>query len=199
MTLGERLKTLRKAKGLSQEKVAEIIGVSRQAVTKWEVGQSAPSSENLLALAALFNTSLDELVAENVVNKKKTNLILRANLTMLPIAFQTGALHACTQSYTYIDGQRVFERNLFFINLGLLFVCSLWMTLNLRREKDLNQRRRNSHIELIYCTVQLIIAFLTFRFTMGLVGLLLNIIVCLIYIFAINPKYMNRTFTKPKS
>lgn len=63
MTLGDRIKQCRQQSGLSQEKVAELIGVSRQAVTKWEAGQSAPSTENLLRLAELFGTSADLLIA----------------------------------------------------------------------------------------------------------------------------------------
>ena len=54
MSLGERIKEQRKISGLSQEKVAEFVGVSRQAVTKWETGQSAPSTENLFKLAEIF-------------------------------------------------------------------------------------------------------------------------------------------------
>ena len=45
MSLGERIKALRRRAGLSQEQVAEQVGVSRQAVAKWEAGQSAPSTE----------------------------------------------------------------------------------------------------------------------------------------------------------
>ena len=47
MSLGERIKEQRKACDMSQEKVAELVGVSRQAVTKWEAERSAPSTENL--------------------------------------------------------------------------------------------------------------------------------------------------------
>lgn len=63
MSLGERIKSHRRRCGLSQEKVAEAVGVSRQAVTKWEAGQSMPSTENLFRLAALFGTSPDLLLA----------------------------------------------------------------------------------------------------------------------------------------
>ena len=49
--LGGRIREARRNAGLSQEKLAEQIGVSRQAVTKWEAGQAAPSTENLLRLA----------------------------------------------------------------------------------------------------------------------------------------------------
>ncbi|MBP1580775.1 MAG: helix-turn-helix domain-containing protein [Oscillospiraceae bacterium] len=60
--IGEKLFERRKAAGLSQEELAEKIGVSRQAVSKWERGESSPDTENLIALAKLYNISLDELV-----------------------------------------------------------------------------------------------------------------------------------------
>ena len=67
-TLGERIRDARRAAGLSQEKLAERVGVTRQAVTKWENGQSAPSTENLLRLAEVLgvpaNTLLDAAAPE---------------------------------------------------------------------------------------------------------------------------------------
>lgn len=65
MTLAERIKTQRTAKGYSQEEVAGQLGVSRQAVAKWESGQSAPSTENLFKLAELFGTTVDLLLTES--------------------------------------------------------------------------------------------------------------------------------------
>lgn len=65
MSLGERIKEQRKKSGLSQEKVAEFVGVSRQAVTKWETVQSAPSTENLFKLAEIFGTTVDMLLASD--------------------------------------------------------------------------------------------------------------------------------------
>ena len=62
--LTENIIRFRKAKGLSQEKVAEYMGVSRQAVTKWENGLSRPSSENLIRLARLLDVSMDVLLAD---------------------------------------------------------------------------------------------------------------------------------------
>lgn len=62
MELGEKIRALRQNAGMSQEKVAELVGVSRQAVTKWEVNQSAPSTENLFKLAEIFGTSVDMLL-----------------------------------------------------------------------------------------------------------------------------------------
>ncbi len=70
MSLGNRIKEQRKNKGLSQEKVAEFIGVSRQAVTKWETDQSAPSTENLFKLAELFETKVDMLLDSEEEDKE---------------------------------------------------------------------------------------------------------------------------------
>lgn len=61
MTLGERIAQLRRAAGLSQEALAERVGISRQAVSKWEKGQSFPDTGNLLVLAELLGVSADEL------------------------------------------------------------------------------------------------------------------------------------------
>ena len=60
-TLGQRIREHRRRAGLSQEALARRMDVSRQAVTKWESGQSAPSTENLFRLAELFGTTVDLL------------------------------------------------------------------------------------------------------------------------------------------
>jgi len=63
-TLGEILKSHRIRCQMTQEFVAESLGVSRQAVSKWENGTSDPSTSNLLALAKLFETSPEELLRD---------------------------------------------------------------------------------------------------------------------------------------
>ncbi len=65
MDFGERLKQVRLGQGLSQEKLAEIIGVSRQAITKWETNRGMPDVENMIILAKFFNLTLDELILED--------------------------------------------------------------------------------------------------------------------------------------
>ena len=59
MTLEEQIRNYRKQAGMSQEKMAELIGVSRQAITKWENGTGTPDIANLVAIAELFQISLD--------------------------------------------------------------------------------------------------------------------------------------------
>ena len=62
--LSERIYKFRRESGLSQEQLAEKIGVSRQSISKWESGTSTPELEKLLALSECFNITLDELVRE---------------------------------------------------------------------------------------------------------------------------------------
>ena len=62
MNFAEHLMTLRKQRGWSQEELGNQIGVTRQTVSKWEMGQSTPELEKLVELARLFNMSIDRLV-----------------------------------------------------------------------------------------------------------------------------------------
>ena len=63
MSIGNTIKVLRGDRQLSQEQLADQLGVSRQAVSKWEVGQSFPTTENLLALADLFQVPLEHFTS----------------------------------------------------------------------------------------------------------------------------------------
>ena len=70
-----QIKYYRKQAGLSQEKMAEKIGVSRQAITKWENGTGTPDIANLMAIANLFQISVDELLSNEKSEKKQSNYI----------------------------------------------------------------------------------------------------------------------------
>lgn len=71
MTFAEKLKELRKQSGLSQEKLAEKLGVSRQAVTKWERDTGVPDIDNIMAISKLFDVSMDELFSMKEVRRRK--------------------------------------------------------------------------------------------------------------------------------
>lgn len=62
MKLSDRIQNLRKTKGLSQEELAEALGVSRQAVSKWESGQSSPDLDKIVQLSEYFGVSTDHLL-----------------------------------------------------------------------------------------------------------------------------------------
>ena len=64
MTLGQRISRYRKELHISQEELGARLGVSRQAVSKWESGASDPSTSNLLALAKLYGVSAEDLLRE---------------------------------------------------------------------------------------------------------------------------------------
>ncbi len=71
MNFSERLKEIRKNEGLSQEQLAEKIGVSRQAITKWETGKGLPDVENMVIIAEIFKTTLDELFRDSAAKQKQ--------------------------------------------------------------------------------------------------------------------------------
>lgn len=64
MTLAEKILSLRTARGMSQDDLAEKLEVSRQSVSKWETGQSTPDLDKIIKLADLFGVTVDELVRE---------------------------------------------------------------------------------------------------------------------------------------
>lgn len=73
MEFNNKLYELRKQKGFSQEELANRLNVSRQTISKWEVGESTPDMENLVAISELFKISLDELVLDKVPEEADTS------------------------------------------------------------------------------------------------------------------------------
>ncbi len=65
MKLPEKILYYRKKAGLSQEALAEQIGISRQAISKWETGEAVPEISKLVSLAKVFNVSVDLLLSED--------------------------------------------------------------------------------------------------------------------------------------
>lgn len=85
MTFAEKLRSIRKQAGMSQEQLAEKLGVSRQAVTKWETAAGIPDIENIMAISVLFCISIDELLS-NETGAKKTSDFLFESVTEYDIA-----------------------------------------------------------------------------------------------------------------
>ncbi len=63
MELNEKLQELRKSKGMTQEELAEVLYVSRTAISKWESGRGTPSIESLKQISAFFSVSIDDLLS----------------------------------------------------------------------------------------------------------------------------------------
>ena len=70
MTLGEKLQRLRKARGMSQEELAAQMGVSRQAVSRWELNIALPDTENVVRLSELFGVTTDYLLKQQEAGEK---------------------------------------------------------------------------------------------------------------------------------
>lgn len=292
MTFSEKLIRLRRREGLSQEALAGALGVSRQAVSRWEQGAALPDGGKLLPCARHFGVSVDWLLDDQqdwedqsssapapkpagrgwviagvvvlavsllglvllgilssafpaVVTEApagvewvhvytglpgflmhhhlewlfalclltaagglwmllrprlqravRKNAVLQSNLVLLPIAAQAGLLYSGAQSLWWIRMGRADYQGAFWFSLVPLILFSIWMARNLVLEKDLAQRRKNCFIELGYCAVQLFVGLLVADAGIGLVGLALHIIVCLLYVQWVNPRYMNRRFCK---
>lgn len=194
MTFGERLKGLRLERGLSQEKVAEQLGVTRQAVAKWEGGASMPSAENLVALSDLYQVSLDQLARVRTGGMT----IRQTNLTTIAIIAQAAALNVCIQPM-YGEEYGLPRFVLLCVKFIPLVAASIWMAFNLNYEKDQEKRRRNAGIELGYCAVQGTVAVCAWLSRLYGVGTLAILAVALIYLLRVNPKYMDRPLTRQRN
>ena len=101
MDLAQRLQTLRKHANYSQEQLAELLGISRQAVSKWESGQGKPEADNLVKLAELYPLSLllstllqvaEALLARALWNDGRPGELMEACLTRFyPLVSQSEA------------------------------------------------------------------------------------------------------------
>ena len=78
MDFGDKLKQYRLNEGLSQEQLAEKIGVARQAITKWETKRGLPDVENMVILAEVFKLTLEELVLEEVKKQENKPMIFES-------------------------------------------------------------------------------------------------------------------------
>ena len=105
MEFHNKLYNLRKQKGLSQEELANRLNVSRQTISKWEVGDSTPDMEKLIAISDMFGISLDELVMDKIpdqmgetlsksetVSQLKENVFTDGNKKMLKKGVKIAAI-----------------------------------------------------------------------------------------------------------
>ena len=90
MEIGNKIQELRKKKGISQEELAEKIGVARQTISKWELGETSPDLKQAKALSKIFKISLDELTnndIKEVLIEKTSNTEQLAGLILKLIKF----------------------------------------------------------------------------------------------------------------
>ena len=188
MTLGKKIKEQRKKLGYTQEALAERMDVSRQAVAKWEKNFSAPTAEKLIALSNLFGTSLDDMTSLKAKTARRNN-----NYRLAAIILQLGALASCGNiAYSEIDGVVIEDKTVLLVKVLALLVTSAWMAVNVFLEDNVQQRQKNTMIELGYCAIQAIIVLACRAWNLGIIGAGLLFAICMIYIFVINPRAMKR-------
>ncbi len=108
MTIGERIQKLRTGKGYTQEYIANELGISRQAVHKWEKNETRPDTDNLILLAEILGTTVEYIAVGDKTEKKKLpklwtyiiTIIITALITFIvtvlyianrPVSFDAGA------------------------------------------------------------------------------------------------------------
>lgn len=94
MSFGKNLQSVRKLNHLSQEELAEMLGVSRQAVSKWEIGEGYPEIDKLLLLSKRFNISLDSLLETG--NTAFDTLVLSPNKSTMISCRRGMKVDGCT-------------------------------------------------------------------------------------------------------
>ena len=83
MTLGDKLARLRKENNFTQEQLAELLGVSRQAISKWESNSAYPETEKLIRLGKLYNCSMDYLLLDEIQEQQSTVVKHKLDLNFL--------------------------------------------------------------------------------------------------------------------
>lgn len=143
-SLGEALKVHRTQCKMTQEFVAETIGVSRQAVSKWENGQSVPESEKLIAISNYFDVSLDYLLKDENENESNDN------------APETGTIQNTSDRTNWFLGV--------IICVGGIVCLILWGLLSIFNPTASNQSSESSMIQidgngifLILCIVAIVV------------------------------------------
>jgi len=201
MTFAEKLVQLRKREGYTQEEMADRLEVSRQAISRWEMGTAVPDSSNLLQISKLFRVSTDYLLNDEYASDddlpkvKEHNKILQMNVTKIAIIGQVAFLNVAMRPFQEMQTVGMTKTE-FLIKFIPLLVCSVWMACNLRYEKDAKQYKRNVKIELVYCMIQAVIFLFGYFSKLYWIATFLLLAVALVYILWVNPKYMNRPMTK---
>lgn len=103
MSFSKRLKSLRLQSEYSQEQLAEMLNVSRQAITKWETAAGLPDIENIIAIANLFDVSIDELLARKFDPAQQPDFLFETSPnTILPSASITTSSSVLRSSSVFL-------------------------------------------------------------------------------------------------
>lgn len=187
MSIGNNLKRLREKNGFSQELIAEKIGVSRQAVSKWENDTSNPSTENLIKISKLFEVDVDVLTNGDVTSEKsETNKSIRYfksyedKMRVLSYLSRLGIIITFTGYYGYYtpssDAPLFHWVVLFLASCGLLFYCN---------KEYYNVKNANKILHLWDSALTFIVVFVPriLRFSMSWNLIIMNILSIIAMLF----------------
>ena len=107
MKFGDKLIALRKKKGLSQEELAEKLGVSRQSVSKWESNNTYPETDKIVQICNIFECTMDDLINDNITDvesierKNKNNINVMVD-SFLDFITKTFILLSCSLLFSFL-------------------------------------------------------------------------------------------------
>ena len=144
MTFGEKLYQLRAERKMSQEGLARKLGVSRQAISRWELGEVVPDTANVLAVSKLFDVSTDYLLREDCLSDSDIPAIEDAEESLKERQYQVGS--GIGYRFLALAGPAVWHKNagaeeailllLFALGWTLLFGILLARTMHRVRKRD---------------------------------------------------------------
>ena len=170
MNISERLFNLRKNKNLSQEELANILGVSRQTISKWETGESTPDFDKIIPLCEFYGITSDELLSgkKDIIEAKKEenrnsfarNMAIAIGLYIISVVFVVVA--------DEIFNQEIIGISLFFIVNAIATSLIVYSSIKYKSEKEKEEKTENpivsqvcGIIALVGVITYLIISFLT--------------------------------------
>lgn len=115
MTLGEKLAKARKEKNITQEQLADYLGISRQSISKWESDVAYPETDKLIRMSELFDCSLDYLLKENIMEKTEKPKASNMQGTAFPFSFSISRIF----NYEYKSKRTFRGIPLVHINIGI--------------------------------------------------------------------------------
>ena len=130
MEIGKKIMELRKKNGLSQEELAEKVGVARQTISKWELGETSPDLKQAKELSKIFNVSLDELTdndIKDVLVEKTSNTEKLAGLILKLVKFMVVFIIVAP---ILLISLRIIFKNIHEKNAGRLMNVSIQCTLH---------------------------------------------------------------------
>lgn len=178
MNLGSKLMNLRKLKSLSQEEVAEKLGVTRQTISKWETDQSTPDFDKILPLCKLYDITADELLTgktneriseENYYDKIENNKRKKAICIGLSIILYFIAVIIIMVTIPVFKLNPIIACGIFLLICGIATCIITYgsMVYKIPKEKEEPKNRLLKQVEEVLSLITLVIYFLISFYTMA--------------------------------